>query len=113
MTADMRIVDDYLMIKMPEEIDHHQAIYISDEADRYIVSGQATNVVFDFDRTIFMDSSGIGIIVGRYRKISCIGGKVYIVGASLRMRKMLYMSGLTQIAEILASDQMLQNQESC
>lgn len=111
MNADIQVIDDYLMIKMPEEIDHHGALYISDEADSYIVTGQIANVIFDFERTTFMDSSGIGVIVGRYRKMQCIGGKVYIVGASLRMRKMLYMSGLTDLVEILASDQMILNQE--
>ena len=48
-----------------------------------------------------MDSSGIGVILGRYKKISCFGGKVYVVHASMQIRKILQMSGVHKIVEIL------------
>ena len=70
MEEDFRLIDNYLMIRMPTEIDHHKSVNISTKADRYILSKKVENVVFDFERTTFMDSSGIGIIVGRYKKIS-------------------------------------------
>lgn len=88
------------MIRMPVEIDHHQSVDISKRADRYIVSKQVGNVVFDFERTTFMDSSGVGIILGRYRKISCFGGKVYAVNVGSRIRRLLLLSGLENIVEI-------------
>ena len=59
------------------------------------------NVVFDFERTTFMDSSGIGIIVGRYKKISCFGGKVFAINADNRIRRILLLSGLHKIVEIM------------
>lgn len=90
-----------LTIRMPNEIDHHQAKYISETADYYIMSGRVVNVVFDFSDTSFMDSSGIGIVVGRYKKVSCVGGKVFVIHASKRMEKMLYMSGLMDIVEMI------------
>ena len=74
MDEDYKVIDNYLMIRMPAEVDHHQSIDISKRADRYIVSKQVGNVVFDFERTTFMDSSGVGVILGRYRKISCFPG---------------------------------------
>lgn len=73
---DFKVIDDYLCVKLPEEIDHHKSAYISENADRLILAEQVSNVVFDFEDTRFMDSSGIGVIMGRYRKISCFGGKV-------------------------------------
>lgn len=48
-----------------------------------------------------MDSSGIGIILGRYKKISCFGGKVYAINADNRIRRILLMSGLQNIVEIV------------
>ena len=48
-----------------------------------------------------MDSSGIGIILGRYKKVSCFGGKVYAVNADNRIRRILLMSGLENIVEIM------------
>ena len=71
---DFQIIDNCLMVRMPEEVDHHRASYICEGADRLLVRENVENVVFDFEDTRFMDSSGIGIIMGRYRKISCFGG---------------------------------------
>ncbi len=75
MEEDFKVIDNYLMIRMPAEIDHHQSVDISKRADRYIVSKKVGNVVFDFERTTFMDSSGVGIILGRNRKSACFSGK--------------------------------------
>ena len=78
---DFQIIDNCLMVRMPEEVDHHRASYICEGADRLLVRENVENVVFDFEDTRFMDSSGIGIIMGRYRKISCFGGHVYAIHA--------------------------------
>jgi stage II sporulation protein AA (anti-sigma F factor antagonist) len=101
MEEEFKIIDNYLMIRMPAEIDHHKSVDISAKADRYIISKKVGNVVFDFERTTFMDSSGIGIIMGRYRKISCFGGRVYAVNAGSRIRRILMLSGLDNIVEIM------------
>ncbi|MDE6387727.1 MAG: anti-sigma factor antagonist [Lachnospiraceae bacterium] len=98
---DFKLIDNYLMIRLPDEIDHHKSVNISAKADRYILSKKVGNVVFDFERTTFMDSSGIGIILGRYKKISCFGGKVYAINADNRIRRILLMSGLQNIVEIV------------
>ena len=98
---DFQVIDNYLMIRLPDEIDHHKSVDICAKADRYILSQKVGNVVFDFEQTTFMDSSGIGIILGRYKKISCFGGKVYAVNADNRIRRILLMSGLQNIVEIM------------
>ena len=98
---DFKIIDNYLMIRLPDEVDHHISVDISAKADRYILSKKVGNVVFDFERTTFMDSSGVGVILGRYRKISCFGGKVYAVNAGSRIRRLLLLSGLENIVEIM------------
>ena len=98
---DFKVIDDYLCVKQPEEIDHHKSAYISENADRLILAEQVSNVVFDFEDTRFMDSSGIGIIMGRYRKISCFGGKVFAIHADRQIKRILTMSGLTRIIEIM------------
>ena len=58
-------------------------------------------MVFDFEATKFMDSSGIGLLIGRYRKISCFGGKVYCIHVDRQIKRMLYLSGVYRIIEIL------------
>ena len=101
MIEKFKVIDNYLMVKMPEEIDHHQSLYISENVDKYILGEQVNNVVFDFEGTKFMDSSGIGIILGRYKKIACFGGKVFAINADSRIRHLLMISGLHKIMEIM------------
>ena len=101
MGENFRVIDNYLMVKMPEEIDHYKSLYISENADKFIVQKQVNHVVFDFEDTKFMDSSGIGIILGRYKKIACFGGKVFAIHADNRIRHLLMISGLHKIVEIM------------
>lgn len=95
------VIDNCLMIRMPEEIDHHRCGYICEMADRYIVQQRVEHVVFDFEDTRFMDSSGIGILMGRYKKISCFGGKVFVLHPDRQIRRILNISGLGRLVEIV------------
>jgi len=101
METDFKVIDNYLMIKMPIEVDHHWAEIICKKADTFLAKGKIEHIVFDFEQTRFMDSSGIGIIVGRYKKIAYLGGKVFAVHADCQIRRILYISGLTKMIEIL------------
>lgn len=98
---EFQVIDNCLMVKLPEEVDHHRAAYICENADRYIVHENVNHVVFDFEATRFMDSSGIGIIMGRYKKISCFGGKVYAIHADRQIQRILKISGLNNIVEVM------------
>lgn len=98
---DFQVIDHCLMVKLPAEVDHHRASYISENADRLLVREDVEHVIFDFEDTRFMDSSGIGIIMGRYRKIACFGGKVYAIHADRQIQRILQISGLNRIIEVL------------
>lgn len=98
---EFQVIENCLMVKLPEEVDHHRAAYICESADRLIVREDVNHVVFDFEDTRFMDSSGIGIIMGRYKKISCFGGKVYAIHADKQIQRILRMSGLNNIVEVM------------
>ncbi len=98
---DFKVIENYLCVKLPQEVDHHKSAYISENADKYILQDGVKNVVFDFEDTQFMDSSGIGIIMGRYKKISCFGGKVFAIHTDRQIKRILHMSGLNRIIEIM------------
>lgn len=98
---DFQVIDHCLMIRLPAEVDHHQAACICEYADRLLYREDVCNVVFDFENTTFMDSSGIGIIMGRYRKISCFGGRIYAIHVNRQIRRILGVSGLEKIVEVL------------
>ena len=89
-----------LIIHLPKELDHHNCRNLKYETDLLMEENYINKIVFDFSNTEFMDSSGIGVIMGRYRKIYMLGGEVCAVHTSERIRKILMMSGVTKIMQI-------------
>lgn len=100
-----QVQENCLTIFLPKEVDHHNSEIIRKDADRVIENNHIKYVIFDFEQTEFMDSSGIGAIMGRYRIIRLIGGEVWAVHANERIRKILIMSGITKIMQIYEEDQ--------
>ena len=90
------IRENCLWIRLPEEVDHHNSKEIRRFADYYMGDERVEQVVFDFRETIFMDSSGIGLIAGRNEKIMYLGGRTIIANANGRMKKMLKIAGLEE-----------------
>ena len=87
-------------IFLPPEVDHFSAETIRKEADELIRRKHIRYVIFDFRDTDFMDSSGIGVIMGRYRTLCLLGGEVWAVHTNERMRKILKMSGAAKIIRV-------------
>lgn len=90
------IRENCLVITLPEEVDHHNAKDICRFADHYLMDNRVEQVVFDFGQTMFMDSSGIGLVAGRNEKITYLGGRTLVVNANERIRKMLKIAGLEE-----------------
>ena len=100
MEAAYRKEADCMIVPMPREVDHHVAGNMSREIDLLAESWHVHRIVFDFAGTDFMDSSGIGVIMGRYKKVYMIGGEVWAVHTSERMKKILTMSGVMKIMQL-------------
>ena len=92
-------------IYLPSEVDHHNAEEMRKNADALIERNHIKFVIFDFEMTDFMDSSGIGVIMGRYKIIRLVGGEVWAVHANARIKKILTMSGMTKIMQIYEEDE--------
>ncbi|MBQ7972385.1 MAG: anti-sigma factor antagonist [Lachnospiraceae bacterium] len=92
----------YLMVKMPAELDHHNATSLRIKTDEFIMDNKVDHVVFDFEDTAFMDSSGIGVLMGRYKKLSLFGGTVSAIHVKPRIRKIMEMSGVNSFVEIIS-----------
>ena len=89
-----------MTIRLPEEVDHFVADRLREEAGEILVERNVREVVFDFRKTVFMDSWGIGMVMGRFRVLEVIGGKVRAVHVGERMRRILVMSGVTRVIEV-------------
>lgn len=86
-----------LIIHVNGELDHHNAVAIRKMADKKIYDNGIRNILFDFDKTEFMDSSGIGVIMGRYKMVHSLGGKVAVINVGRNVEKILLFSGLNKI----------------
>ena len=62
------VKDAVMTIRLPEEVDHFVADRLREEAGEILVERNVREVVFDFRKTVFMDSSGIGLVMGRFRE---------------------------------------------
>ena len=85
---------------LTSELDHHITNEVRDEIDIILDSKSIKNIIFDFKNIRFMDSSGIGVIIGRYKKSSSEGGKVSVVNVNDRVKKIFNLSGMNKIINI-------------
>ena len=90
-----------LVIRLPREIDHYQAEIIRKECEMMFLKSLIRDVIFDFSNTVFMDSSGIGLILGRVQQVHPVEGRVYLFGGTPSMEKMWEMSGILKLVTIL------------
>lgn len=88
-----------LILHLPEELDHHVAGQIREQTDVYFTEKRIRDVIFDYQNTNFMDSSGIGLVMGRYREVRYLKGDVYIVGVHDKIARILEISGLYRVAK--------------
>ncbi len=98
--SEIQVENGRLTVFVPKELDDHTAKEIKEQVDEILNTQWIRTLIFDFRDTAFMDSSGIGMILGRYKKISYSGGKIEAVGMSDRIRRMMILSGLYQVVRL-------------
>ena len=82
------------------EIDHHTAKSIREEIDAAIDINMPTLLILDFSDITFMDSSGIGLVMGRYRLLSKTGAELHISGATDNIYKVMRLAGIERLAKL-------------
>ncbi len=83
------------------ELDHHSAIQTRESLDKLIAKYKDTDLVLDLKNLSFMDSSGLGVIIGRYKKLKSSGHNLYVKNASRQIDKVFNVSGLYSIIKKL------------
>jgi len=100
-------LDKLLIMEITEEIDHHTANKIRSRADFEIERNLPQKVIFDFNNVAFMDSSGIGMLIGRYKLVSSLGGSLYMINVKPNVKKIFEISGVLKIIPILENIEQL------
>ena len=92
--------DKLLVLKIVDEIDEFSAQKIRREADYEIKRYMPKKVIFDFDSVTFMDSAGIGLVLGRYKFVNILGGKLEVANLTQSVKRIFEMSGLLRLIPI-------------
>ena len=91
-----------LTVSLSGELDQRMAARVREEIDALIDDQRVRRLVFDVSDLEFMDSSGIGLIIGRYKRLSRRGGSVAVADPDKRIDRLFQMSGVYQVVERLA-----------
>lgn len=92
--------DGILVLKLNGDIDHHNAKPLREEIDAYIYIYRAKTVILDLSKIDFMDSSGLGLIIGRYSKIKELGGSLIISDPNVGVQKILALAGTEKLIPV-------------
>ena len=87
-----------LTVRLAGELDHCCAVSVRRELDRLIADPTIRTLILDFSVLQFMDSSGIGLIMGRYRLMRELGGELRVTGVPSHIKKVMRLSGLDKLA---------------
>ena len=83
-------IDDKLIVNLCGELDHHSSEQVRVKIDDRIDRDNIKKVIMDFDKVTFMDSSGIGVVIGRFKKVQNRNGKVCVVNVNSRIDRVVY-----------------------
>lgn len=89
-----------LIAYLSGDIDHHTAKSIREEIDKEINDFSPSLLILDFGDVSFMDSSGIGLVMGRFKLMQTIKGEIQIVNTPLYISKVMKISGIEKLAKI-------------
>ena len=100
MNSEFEQTGTVLKIYLPSELDHPASDEIRRNTDRIIGQEYIKTMIFDFSKTVFMDSSGIGLLMGRYRALGMRGKCVQAVNVNSYIAKLLRISGVERYIKI-------------
>lgn len=100
MSVEINVTGEVVTAYLGGEIDHHNARFMREEIDNAVNLHMPTLLVLDFKDVNFMDSSGIGLVMGRYRNLLKTGAELHITGAPPQIFKMMKLAGIEKLATL-------------
>ncbi|MCR8642360.1 anti-sigma F factor antagonist [Paenibacillus sp. N1-5-1-14] len=89
-----------LIVRLKGELDHHTASAVKSRMEEAITKGDVKHLVLSLKDLSFMDSSGLGVILGRYKQITASGGKMVVCDTNAAVYRLFELSGLFKIVAI-------------
>jgi stage II sporulation protein AA (anti-sigma F factor antagonist) len=102
---EVKLVRNTLVVRIKGELDMLAAEKLRTEIDNKLDSKEANTLVINLDQVTFIDSSGLGVLIGRYKKVTANNGHMYIVGAKPSVEKILFFSGINKLIPMFRNEQ--------
>ncbi len=96
----IEILQDTMIVRINQEVDHHNATQIREKVENIYLEKKLKNIIFDFSKVYFMDSSGIGMCIGRYKLAKACGGSFIACNLTNEVKRIFDMAGLGKIINI-------------
>lgn len=105
LTINLETKKDVLLIRLKGELDHHTAESLRKKVSDEIEKNNILHIVLNLEGLVFMDSSGLGVILGRYKQIQSQGGEMVVCSISPAVNRLFEMSGLFKIIRLVDDEQ--------
>jgi stage II sporulation protein AA (anti-sigma F factor antagonist) len=97
--------EQVLIIRLVGELDHHTAEKLRHQVEEKIESNGIRHILLNLEDLSFMDSSGLGVILGRYKQITQLGGKMIVCAISPSIYRLFELSGMFKILQVVDSEE--------
>ncbi len=94
------VSNGFMTVALKGEIDHHSAVSVRESIDAEIYAARPKKLIFDLADVEFMDSSGLGLILGRFNAIKAVDGEMVVRNPNKRVLKIFQLAGLGRIVKI-------------
>lgn len=102
--TDVQITNGTIIIRPSGDLDVHTDPSFRNEVDKGLAQGGIQNLVVSLKNVTFIDSSGLGALLGRYRRMVELGGKMALVSIPARVKPVLELSGVLKIIPVFESE---------
>ncbi len=92
-----------ILILVSGEIDHHTSTTLRLQTENALSQIGGKNIIFDFSQVTFMDSSGIGMLIGRYKQLQALNGRIAIACANEKIGEIIRLAGLKDILPVFST----------
>ncbi|MDV2683345.1 anti-sigma F factor antagonist [Alkalihalophilus lindianensis] len=105
LVMDLERKGSVLLVRLEGELDHHTAEKLRKQVEGHLTDANVKHIVLNLKQLSFMDSSGLGVILGRYKQVKANGGEMVVCAISPAVKRLFEMSGLFKIIRLEESEQ--------
>ncbi|OEH93591.1 anti-sigma F factor antagonist [Bacillus solimangrovi] len=105
LSIELETKNDVLLVRLQGELDHHTSEQLREEIQAVLEERKIQHLILNMESLTFMDSSGLGVILGRYKQIQSQGGRMLVCSISPSVQRLFEMSGIFKIIQFVDDEQ--------